>query len=150
MTQENEIYRIGKEHALRRLGRRECSSRDILGHLIKKGIPEALAGEVVSELVSSSLISDARYARMLVREQAGRAKGPAAIRQKLREKGIQLELSEIKSLLSEVTEVSEVDMARALIERKYPNAQKDKVEARRAFQTLLRRGFSYEVIKEVL
>lgn len=143
-------YRIGKEFALQRLGRRECTAKDIERHLIRKGISEDTARQVVIELVAASYISDERFSKMLIREQIQRGKGPRAILQKLKEKGVRIELEQIKALSTEVSTVTELESARAILERKYPNAQSDRKAANRAFQALLRRGFSYTVIKDLL
>ncbi len=147
---EKDPDKSAKEYALRRLDRRECSAKDIYRHLIKKGVSSQVASHVVSDLVASNLISDERFAKMLTRAQVSRGKGPQVIRQKLREKGISLELSEVKAVSEEVGQMTELQAAQAVLERKYPRAAEDRAEANRAYQALIRRGFSYEVAQESL
>ena len=147
---EKDIRAVAKDHALKRLNRRECSSRDIYLHLTKKGIPSDIASTVVEDLKKLNLINDERFAKLLTREQASRGKGPYVIRQKLKDKGITLDLGQMKILSEEVTNTTELDSAKNLVMRKYPEAWKDKKDTARALQTLLRRGFSYSVAREAL
>lgn len=143
-------YRAGRDLALKRLGRRECTAKDIERHLLSKGVSTEVALRVVADLVSATYISDERYSKMLVREQAQRGKGPRVILQKLKEKGVKIELEQVKVLSQELGITSELEAARAILERKYPTALSDRKVANRAFQALLRRGFSYGVIRELI
>ncbi len=147
---ELDIYTFAKETAMKRLDRRECSSLEIHNYLIDKGVTEEVVTQVVEELKSREYIHDGRYARMYVRSQTLKSKGPHFIRQKLTEKGIRLELNEIKELSEEVSKISEAESAKLILERKYPNAQTDRKETQRAINGLLRRGFSYSVIQSLL
>lgn len=133
--------------ALRRLGSREYSSAEMVRYLRKKGADERVAAEVVQGLVESRLISDERYAQMMTRYQSGRGKGPAYIRMKLRQKGINAEMSAVKGMVGETTGETELDLAKRVVESRYPRALSDKDEAARAYQALVRRGFSFEVAR---
>ena len=143
-------YQSAKQIAFSRLDRRECSSQDIYRHLIKKGVSSEIASAIVSELMASNLIDDLRFTRMLARQQAANGKGPNVIRQKLREKGIQIELAKVREITEEVTQIKELDAAKAILERRYPTAALDRRESVRAYQALLRRGFSYSVVQQAL
>jgi SOS response regulatory protein OraA/RecX len=87
---------------------------------------------------------------MLIRQQVNRSNGPRLIRQKLKAQGIDLSGEQLKEIASEVSDRSEVETARAFVERKYPKCWEDKKTAVRASQALLRRGFSYSIIQDVL
>ena len=136
--------------ALRRLGSREYSSGEMLQFLKRKGVDERVAAEVVQGLVESQLISDDRYAKMMTRYQAGRGKGPAYIRMKLHQKGIKAQMSTVKGLVGETTGETELDLAKRVVETRYPRALTDKDEAARAYQALVRRGFSFEVARAAI
>ena len=52
--------------------------------------------------------------------------------------------------MRELTQTTELDAAREIVGRRYPDSGKDKKEAQRAFQALVRRGFSFQVAREAL
>lgn len=150
MKEEKDSYQSGKNYALGRLNRRECSSSDIRKRLILRGIPSDVASQIVSDLAQASLLDDERFSRLLIRQQIRLGKGPRAILQKLKQNGISYASEQIKTLSLEMSEPSEQETARALVERKYPKAWTDRKEASKALQTLLRRGFSYSIAMDVL
>ena len=143
-------YKKGRTFALGRLNRRECSSEDIRKRLLEQGISSETTERIMADLSRSSLVSDERFSRMLIRQQATRSKGPRLIRQKLKEQGISLSTQQISEISAEATEKTELETARAFVERKYPTAFEDKKVAFKASQGLLRRGFSYDVIQQAL
>jgi len=143
-------YQTAREYALQRLNRRECSSRDIEQRLVRKGISKDTVKKVVTELEEASLLSDARFSKMMIREQAARGKGPLVIRQKLKQNGIDLSVEQIKAISAEYGESKELEVARQMVARKYPNFATDKATMNRALQALLRRGFSFSDAKKLL
>jgi regulatory protein len=147
---EEDFLTKARRHALNRMNRRECSSQDIYQFLIRKGIPSEIATQVVQDFKKNQFINDERFAKMLTRQQVARSKGPNYIRQKLRDKGIQLKPDQMNDLIEEVSETTELELARQLVLRKYPRAHLDRLEANRAFQALIRRGFSYSIAREAL
>ncbi len=136
--------------ALRRLGFREHSMRELSDWLQKKGVSREDAVSVVEELAALDFVNDARYARMLVREQTLRGKGPAVIRQRLKQKGIALDPDLLKELAFEASGQSALEQAVAIVERRYPRYRDDKREAQRAYGALIRRGFSFDVARDAL
>lgn len=134
--------------ALRRLSRRDYSASEVRQYLIGKGVPEPDAEKTVASLVEEGWINEKRYLHALVRNFSLKAKGPYQISAKLRAAGFQLSLSEIQAILAEVSDKSEVERARIWLERHYPKANEDPVARRRAYQALLRRGFTADVIRE--
>lgn len=151
-----------KALALRRLSVREYGSGEMLAYLKRKGAPEGEASRVVEELVTKKLIDDERYARVIARHQAFRDKGPDYVMMKLRQKGVSLPRRKIQEIFEETlpeTVGSELEMARRVIERRYPAAikksgdpgdSKDPREKARAYAALVRRGFSRDVIRRAL
>jgi hypothetical protein len=80
-----------RQRALGRLGRRECSQKELIDYLHgRKGVDLVEAQAVVARLVTEGLVDDLRYARMMIRHQALRGKGPRAIAQVLKQKGVPL------------------------------------------------------------
>lgn len=136
--------------ALRRLSVREYSTHELALYLEKKDFSSADVAEVLAELVRRKFIDDARYARIVARYQASRGKGPAYIRQKLRVKGVDLDLTEIREITVETTGQNDFERARKIILRKYPNYERDKAVAAKALQALVRRGFSFEVANQAI
>lgn len=145
---EDEIYRQARGLVSQKLGKREYSGKDLRKFLVQKGFSAQIAEAVVDEFVQKDWISDERYSRMLVRYYATRNKGPAYISQKLREKGIQLGLETIEQWSLELTEVAQDQRVRDFILRRYPTAWKDPKMKNKAYQALLRKGFSSDVIRE--
>lgn len=142
-----------RELALARLSVREYGSGEMRTYLIRKGASEADAEAVVSELMAGRLIDDERYARVIARHQAFRDKGPAYVMSRLREKGVNLPMTTIRAIYQEAMPEgleSELELARRVVERRYPRALRDRAEKQRAYQALLRRGFSSEVVRRCL
>lgn len=133
--------------ALRRLAAREYSSSEMLIYLKRKGVDEKLAAEVVAKLIEDRLISDERYAKIVTRYQVGRGKGPNYIRMKLRQKGVKADLGDIREMIGETSGESDLALARKVVETRYPNARTDREEGARAYQALIRRGFSFDVAR---
>jgi regulatory protein len=145
MSSEKTLLQTAREYALRRIHRKECSSHDIYRSLIKKGFSEIIADHVIQELVSENQINDTRYTSLLVRQQLRQGKGPFSIRQKLQRQGINLPAHEVRELVLENSEQSELEMATQWIQRRYPRAQDDQKEKAKAIQSLVRRGFSFSL-----
>jgi regulatory protein len=145
--------REARDLALIRLSVREYGAREMLSYLKRKGIEAEVAAEVVHELTEEKLLDDRRYARAMTRSQANRDKGPGYILGKLKQKGVRIELSEVREIFSETSDRSEMEMAQRIVERRYPRAlppTQDEKEVRRAYSALIRRGFSSETARKCL
>jgi len=139
--------------ALRRISIREYGAAELKSYLIRKGATPVQAEEVVSQLVSDQRVDDRRYARVIARHQAFRDKGPAYIQAKLRQKGLKLSMSEVQSIYEENlpgSRDSEMEMVRQVLDRRYPHALESQAEKKRAYEGLLRRGFSRDAISKCL
>lgn len=145
-----EWLKDARNWALRRLTVREYAAREMLAYLERKQVPSEIAIQIISQLTEEKLLDDRRYARAATRSQSIRGKGPAYILMKLKQKGVRIELDEVRTIFSETSDQNELEMARNLVERRYPRAQSDTKELRRAYAALLRRGFSTEVVRECL
>lgn len=136
--------------ALRRLDRRECSTGDISQTLKRKGFPQDVISEVIQDLVERKWIDDEKFARILVRDQALRGKGPKWIQMKLRAQGIQVESEGIREIIQSTTQKTELEVAQSIVGRRYPNAIHDPMVSKKAIQALLRRGFSYDIARQAI
>ncbi|MGK5090134.1 regulatory protein RecX [Bdellovibrionota bacterium FG-2] len=137
--------------ALGRVGRREGSARELESYLRQRGFSEKIVAFTVKRLVIAKLVDDSRYTRMLIRQEANQGRGAVRIRLKLKQKGVDLAVQEVRNAAEELTGVSELDMAKKLLERKYPEVcGKDRAALARAYQYLLRRGYSHEVARKAL
>lgn len=134
--------------AIRRLSTREYSSHELAAYLKRKGFSREDIAEVIAALVSRKFLDDSRYAKAMTRYQVGRGKGPTYIRSKLMQKGVKLEASKVNDLVNEVSEKSQLEVAREIVERKYPNFAADRAIASKAFQALVRRGFGFEIARQ--
>jgi regulatory protein len=88
LDQEDRLYRQAFERALRLLGQREHSARELTSKLTGKGLDAATAGLVVDDLRGRGLQSDLRFVETFVRSRLNRGHGPVRIRQELSQRGI--------------------------------------------------------------
>lgn len=136
--------------ALGRLGVREYSAAEMRQYLKRKGHDEAIAREVVEALVAEGSLSEVRFAGAVAREQFIRDKGPMKVAQRLRAKGVALPMNEVRKLYADASQDGERAAIESILERRYPNAKTDPNEKRKAYEALMRRGFSPETISRCL
>jgi regulatory protein len=147
---EQPLKTKARELALKRLATREYSAQELAAYLRRRGIPAATAEETVGRLTEEKLQDDRRYARELTHSQVVREKGPDFILQKLRQKGVRIELDEVREIFARTSDRDELQMARNLVARRYRRAFEDERELRRAYAALIRRGFSDDVARKAL
>ncbi|MGK5082522.1 regulatory protein RecX [Bdellovibrionota bacterium FG-1] len=151
MTPElDEILQRARQLALSRLAVREYSEKEMLDYLKRKSIPAEQASETVTTLVSERLLDNQRFVKTLARSQALRERGPGYILNQLRQKGIHIEMPQMREIFTEVSGQTELAVARKIVERRYANAPHDPTSLKRAYEALLRRGFSAEVARQAL
>lgn len=137
-----------KHKALELLARREHSGHELRTKLVRKGCPEALAINVVSELEAARLVSDERFAECLVRVRTERGHGPLRIERELHDKGVDAEL--IKTVLDS-SDPLWLDLVRRIRRKKFGKAAiKDYKERARQARFLQYRGFTYDQIQRAL
>lgn len=140
------------------LGRRQRSEREIRDYLKQLSFKKKAKGdEAISELVVTALIeklkvkkliNDLEFAKLWV-ESRSKKKGLNAIKAELIQKGISREIIEEVLVAGEG---GQQITATKLLERKmrvWKNLQKVEFK-QKALQFLMRRGFGYEVSKQVL
>lgn len=143
-----------KARALRALAQREHSRSELRTKLLRHAgtqagsqpdgaahaDPEQLIDQLLDELESTGLLSDARFTESRIHARAGRF-GHALIRQELARHGIALEAQAAQALRQ-----SEFERAMQLWKRKFGALAQDPTEQARQMRFLAGRGFSGDVI----
>ena len=138
--------------AYRYLSHRDRSVRETADHLKKKGFEEAVVQKTLRDLKEASYLNDRRFAEHWARTRAeNRYYGRFRLRQELIGKGLSKEL--IDETLDTLFEtVKEIDLARAVVEKKLPSMQDLDANKKksRLIGLLQRKGFSSDTIYKVL
>jgi regulatory protein len=135
-----------KARALRILGKRNMSRREITDRLVQKGESGETAEETADWLENIGAVNDAEYAALIVRHYMSRGYGKMRIQDELFRRGIEKELWE-----EALHALQESDsMAYAYLVTKLRGAVPDKEGTKRVTDALYRRGFSWEEIKSAL
>ena len=150
---ESEVKKESKDAALKFLSYRMRSEKEVRDKLKKKEFANDLIDEVIKDLKRINLIDDSNFASAFVRDKiSNKPQGKILLKQELWKKGIKDET--IEKVLKEYfeDEEEELNLAKNLLEKRkkrYENLDKN-IAKRRMMSFLLRRGFSYEIIKQVL
>ena len=130
-----------KKHALRILGNRSYSEKEMQNRLLNKGESLENAEETVRWLVELGYINDSDYATSIVKHYSGKGYGLARIKDELYKRGIPAELRDDK-----LSELSSEEMYNAALEFlcKKLKESRDDDEIQRASGALVRRGYSYD------
>jgi len=137
--------------ALNYISRRERSSLEVRDYLIeRRGYASETVSEIVQKLISNRWIDDQRLAEILARAEWRKSKGTRTIQQKLKQKGLHLTESELNTILEEDQHTDALKLASHWVRRKYPEYHRDPRERQKAFQGLVRRGFSFDIAKRAL
>lgn len=135
------------------LGRREHSVAELRKKLQQKHRdldPQALNG-MLEGLQQDGLLSDERFAEILIRSRINRGYGPIYIRQELTTKGIDSEL--VAVVLEQTVEEQGIDwlqLAQELVQRRHPQANQDPAAWQKGARFLARRGFSSNLVIKAL
>jgi len=130
-----------KKRALKILGSRNFSEQEMIKRLTQKGETRENAEETVRWLVELGYIDDPGYATLIVRHYVSKGYGPARIKDELYKRGIPRDLWDEK--LSEVDDSDTGDAALEFLKKKLRGSD-DEDDLRRAFNALVRRGFSFD------
>ena len=136
-----------KERALRMIGARPMSERELYDKLIEKGESEVHAAAVVARLLELRLIDDGEYARMLVRHYAAKGYGARRVRDELYRHKVNRECWD--AALEEMPDTE--DTIHRLFASKMRGAEpSDRAAVKKASDALLRRGYGWEEIRSAL
>jgi regulatory protein len=141
-------YRAAFDRALRLLGQREHSLRELKDKLVRKGIDRHLAELVADDVRGRGLQSDVRFAESLVRGRVSRGHGPIRIRQELTQRGVDEAVAD--EVMTE-TAGHWLSLAAEARRRKFGDAlPADRDEWNRQARFLAQRGYPSDLIYRVL
>ncbi|MCD8158882.1 MAG: RecX family transcriptional regulator [Clostridiales bacterium] len=145
----NNTYIKARDTALRFLGYRMRSWREIDDRLKRGEFPEDIRERVIAFLEEYGYIDDRAFAKAYIDEKR-RLKGYGGIRlkQELYQKGISREI--IDELSDELSEDNIETIKKAIDKKLKGNTVSDRKELQRLYGYLMRKGFSYEQSKEAL
>ena len=132
-----------RERALRIIGARPMSEKELRDRLVQKGETPEDAEETVDWLRELRLLDDAEYAAMCVRHYAAKGFGEMRIRNELYRRGVPKDLWD--DALEQLPEQD--DAVDTLLRRKLRGSVTDRDALRRATDYLYRRGFGREEIR---
>ena len=135
-----------KQRALRIIGARPMSVKELTDRLTEKGERPEDADASAQWLLEMHLLDDRQYAEMCVRHYAAKGYGPGRIRNELYRRGIPKDLWE--DAMTELPEQN--DQIDQLLRRKLRSEVPDKNELRKASDYLYRRGFRWEEIRAAI
>ncbi len=133
--------------ALRALGRRELSSRELQNKLKSQGFDAACIENVAEDMASTGWQSDQRYAEMLVRSRSSHGYGPRRISAELAARGVEAEI--IKEVLA-AAECDWSELAQQIYRRRFSAAAKTPSERQKRYRFLAGRGFDGEQIRAAM
>ena len=135
-----------RERALRIIGARAMSCKELFDRLVEKGETPENAESCVEWLMELHYLDDRQYASMLVRHYAARGYGCGRVKNELYRRGIS------KSLWDEALEEmpENDDKVLELLMKRLKTADPDRAEMKRATDALFRRGFSWDEIRSAV
>jgi regulatory protein len=136
-----------RDTALRLLGRREHSARELKTKLRARGVEGEAAGEIVDGLAESGWQSDERYAEMLVRSRVNQGHGPQRIEAEMRVAGIG---SEAIRAAMDAAEVDWDEVIQRVWQRHFRTPAADANERQKQYRYLMGKGFDSATISRLL
>ncbi|MES2684112.1 MAG: regulatory protein RecX [Pseudomonadota bacterium] len=133
-----------KLKAMRLLGRREHSARELSSKLRQGGVEAELTTEVVESMTENGWQSDPRFAASRIQNRIAQGFGPIRISAELRVAGLP------DALIREAMEAAECDWTTLCVEtyqRKYRQPPADRAEKQKRYNHLAARGFAGEHIR---
>jgi regulatory protein len=145
---------LAREICLRQLAVRPRTRAELATALRRGGIPDAVASQVLERYSEVGMIDDAAFARAWVSSRHhGKGLARRALGSELRQRGVAPET--VGEALDQLDTDTEVETARALVDRKLRTATGDpQAITRRLVGMLARKGYpagvAYRVVKEAL
>ncbi|MEK7521692.1 MAG: regulatory protein RecX [Patescibacteria group bacterium] len=131
--------------------RRPHSQKEISLWFKKKNVPEELYVDLFNRLKNIGLLNDEEFARWWVEQRVHFRSSPKKmLKLELRGKGISDEITE--KVLGESETTPDIELARKVLVKRFGKIPElvNLKEKKRVYDFLLRRGFSYDTIKQVL
>jgi regulatory protein len=141
---------VAREIALRLLGVRDRTRRELEQALAKRRVPAEASRVVLDRLAEVGLIDDRRFAEAVFDTRQRRQRSTRALRQELRTKGVDAEL--IEQAAAELDSDADLVVARELVAKRARSLERfpHEVRYRRLAGQLARRGFAPGVIAAAL
>ena len=133
-----------KARALKLLEGRDYGRAELAAKLVEKGEEPEAAEQAAERMAELGFVNDGNYAGMVVRHYAAKGFGRQRIREELRRRRLPRELWD--AALEELPDQTET--ADRLLETRLRGRAPEGEELRRACAYLLRRGFSWDEVKE--
>ena len=133
-----------KARALKLLERRDYGEAELAAKLVEKGEEPEAAEQAAQRMVELGFVNDENYAGMVVRHYAAKGCGRQRIREELRRRRVPRELWD--AALEELPDQTET--LYRLLETRLRGKAPEGDELRRACAYLVRRGFSWEEVRE--
>jgi len=149
---DQEDFKQARALAYRYLSIRDRTERETADYLGKKGFDTAVVQQTLHFLKDANYLNDRRFAEHWARTRAENKQfGKYRLRQELTGKGLDTELID-ETLDTLFDNVKEIDLARAVVEKKLRSMQDLEPEKRkrRLAGLLQRKGFSSDIIYKVL
>ena len=137
------------DYAYRLLSQRAYSTHDLAAKLTGKGFTPEVVEQSIERLTTQGYLNDARLAADVAERLQARGFGPAGIKHKLARKGLDRGLIE-RTLDAQDTDRDREAAHRLLASRFEADALKQTRTHARAFRLLLRRGYSYDLARQLL
>jgi len=127
------------------------SEKELFLRLKKKGFPEQVIKQTITFLKEKSFIDDNLFAKSWIESRLKRPLGLRRIREELRLKGLDKEIIESK-INQAKKDYSEEDYVRKIAQDKFDKLKgaEPYTAKRRVYALLLRRGFSPEIVIDVV
>lgn len=146
---DNAVYAKAYQKADRYIGFKMRTEREVRNKLIEEGYSEDITERVIASMLKYKYIDDLSYAVMYAKDCRKLKKwGPERIKAELYKKGVNSEY--IENALSESDTEDTEEIIDALLEKRIKNTPIDLKEKQKHINFLLRRGFKYDDIKNVI
>ncbi|MEA2366991.1 MAG: regulatory protein [Thermoleophilaceae bacterium] len=135
--------------AYKAVARRDLTVAELRTRLESKQVPPEAIEDAVAELEETGFLDDARYARQFTEDKRELEQwGSERIARDLRRRGIAPQL--IDEAVSTQSRDSELRTALLLLGQRFPEPPRDDRERDRAWQMLVRRGYSPEIAYDAI
>lgn len=140
--------------AFRHLNRRERTCREMREHLSKRGIEPSAVEAAIHELTGQGYLDDCRFARVFAEDKRALSGwGSARIRRELVARGVDREhIDDALAAHEDRAQPAEgeLERARALMRRRFPEGVTSRRDRERALAVLLRKGYEYDLAARAL
>ncbi|MBO4467691.1 MAG: regulatory protein RecX, partial [Clostridia bacterium] len=140
-------YTRAKSRALWYLDRSDHTEKQLYDKLIRARFSPRVCAKVIAKLKELGLIDDERFAKRYSERLFEANTSKRQILCKLYEKGVSRDLAKVTVCALPEDETA---LIRNLIEKKYKQKLKDKESVKKVYAALIRKGFSFSGVKEVL